>query len=372
MTAEEYYEKGSALYELWIRNDDRSGLKESLHYINMAIGMKPDYADAYWKRAHVCRSNSLQISNDAKSNFMSDINRSLILYQAMLERDMQDPVLHYKLGLVYQDLHDYKKALFHLRKALKLNPSYAEACAAIGFIYNRVKRRYKRALEYYNRAIELDGSSFGYYMWRGNCFERLRQYDRALDDYNTGMAMESSEHYTGKRRAELYLKLQMWDEAMRDFKAFRSNDPSSRSPFLGFRQNNRGGPNFQLYISSHGKEDSWWINDMVFLEFMWDFSTKRKRFNYHGPTNVYSGRELKRIGRKLEDHLRCLESISKYSDFLSHVIETEFVDTLIRKFDDPDRNWPEYLELMEAANRHLVSMVTEAESMGEALYIEGI
>jgi len=372
MTAEEYYEKGCALYELWMRHDDRSGLKESLHYLNTAIGLKPDYADAYHKRAHVCRSYSLYISDDAVSDFKSDIKRALCLYEAMSGQDKRNPVMHYKLGLVHCDLHDYMKALSHLRRALRLDPSYADACAEIGDIYNRRKRQYKKALDYYNRAVELDGNNASYYIWRGNCFEGLRQYDRALNDYNTGMMKESSEPYTGNMRAELYLKLQMWDEAIKDYKVFRSSRPSSYRLFLGFRQGIRGGPNFELYISSQEKDSSWWISDEVFLEFIWYFSTKRKRFNYYGPTNVYSGRELKRLQKKLEGHLLILEHIGSYADFLSHVISTRFVYTIIREFDEPEKNWPEYLELMKSANRHLLSMVTEAEDRGEALYIEGI
>lgn len=378
MTAEECFTKGSSLYELWNRNEDENCLREALKYLTMAIELKPEYADACHKRARVYRSYRVFISSDEIKGLDQDLTRALHIYQEMLQLNQSYPEVHYKLGLVYRDLKDWRKSLFHLRKALNLDPAYVEVWAEIGDIYSWEKRCYKKALEYYNRAVELDGSIADYYLGRGKCFEGLRQYQCALRDYTMGMALESDNWSFSNMRGELYLKLQMWDEAIRDYTVFRTVEPPPHRPFLGFRQGIRGGHNFELYIAESEPHvtpwdpDSWCIDDMVFVEFVKYFSTTRKHFNHYGPTNIYSGRELKRIHRKLEEHLKRLETIGGYNDFFSHVIETNLVYTLIREFDDLKNTWPELLELMKAANRRLLSRVCEAESRRDRLFIEGI
>ncbi len=185
-TAEEYYARGTSRYDLWEESWNKRYLRDALKYLTRAIELKPDYADAYHKRSRIYRSYQVFISWDDIEEMEHDLIKALELYKEILKRDRHNPLLHYGLGLAYSDSDNCSRALRHLRKALEYDPSNPEIYAAIGDIYRDKKRQFKKALDYYDRAIELEDHRAWYYLARGECLEKLGKFESALGDFAKG------------------------------------------------------------------------------------------------------------------------------------------------------------------------------------------
>jgi tetratricopeptide (TPR) repeat protein len=64
-----------------------------------------------------------------------------------------------------------------------LDPNSADAYNNRGTVYSDLKE-YERAIEDYNKTIELDPNSADAYNNRGTVYYNLMQYERAIEEYN--------------------------------------------------------------------------------------------------------------------------------------------------------------------------------------------
>ena len=64
------------------------------------------------------------------------------------------PVAYNNLGIFYAGTGDYPQAISEYKKAIKVNPYYAEAHNNLGIVYARANR-YRKAISEYKKAIAL-------------------------------------------------------------------------------------------------------------------------------------------------------------------------------------------------------------------------
>ncbi len=137
LTAVEWVNKALAL---------RDGKKyidpmKAIEYLNNAINLQKDYADAYISR-----------------------------------------------GDAYDDLGQHQRAIEDYNEAIRLNPDYAIAYNNRGCAYDNL-RQYQRAIKDYNQAIRLNPDYAIAYNNRGFAYKNLRQYQRAIEDYNQAIRL---------------------------------------------------------------------------------------------------------------------------------------------------------------------------------------
>ena len=63
--------------------------------------------------------------------------------------------LYYKLGTVYENVKDFKKAIFYGKKAVQLEPDNAEFLEFMAFVHKK-KGDIPDAFRYYEHLLELD------------------------------------------------------------------------------------------------------------------------------------------------------------------------------------------------------------------------
>ncbi len=83
---------------------------------------------------------------------------------------------------------------------------------------------YKKALEDYNKAIELKTNYVGIYSNRGITLAKLGKYKQALDDFNTLINLDSNFTDAYANRGNVYSLLKEWNKAIEDYsRAIRKN-----------------------------------------------------------------------------------------------------------------------------------------------------
>ncbi len=132
-----------------------------------------------------------------------DFQGAMDTYRRALELDDQNPVTHLRLGYVCTQSGLLDEARFHLTRALDIEPDFAAALAALGYVYRRIAEKMEqgveretmlnqaegRLLEALNKSPKLvddDGESWwgslgGLYRRRNQIEDAIRAYERAAE-----------------------------------------------------------------------------------------------------------------------------------------------------------------------------------------------
>ena len=89
------------------------------------------------------------------------------------------------------------------------------------------KEQYRRAIKYFNRAIELDDRNDRAYRRRGRCFAILEEPAKALADYDRTLELDKDQPDVYRERADIYLEEDRPNAALDDMSAAIALDPES-------------------------------------------------------------------------------------------------------------------------------------------------
>ncbi len=120
------------------------------------------------------------------------------------------------LGLAYQHLFQYDKAIGGFSKAIALDPDYFTAYMNRGVMYGQTGI-FDKALEDLDRAIALHPKFAEAYSNRGIVYAITGQYDKALDDFTEALALNAVLAETYYNRGKVYRKIGREEFARADF-----------------------------------------------------------------------------------------------------------------------------------------------------------
>ena len=163
--------------------------QEALQYLNRAIEMDSNMAQAYERRGdtyikigEISQTYSEAIS--AYNKAIDDYNKAVSLDRTNATTYYKKiAVAYYKRGVVHFDNKNYDAARNDLNKSLEFDPTYAPAYFKRGFIYGEIIKNYHVAIVNYYGAIYFDPNNAEYYTWRGKCYQALRQTEKANADF---------------------------------------------------------------------------------------------------------------------------------------------------------------------------------------------
>ena len=143
--------------------------EKAIEYLNNAIKLQPDYADAYGNR-----------------------------------------------GNAYGNLGQQQRAIEDYNEVIRLQPDYAYAYNNRGFAYYSLGQ-YKRAIEDFNEAIRLQLDDVLAYNNRGNAYDKLDQPQRAIKDYNEAIRLYPDNAMAYYNRGGVYYTLGQYQRAIEDY-----------------------------------------------------------------------------------------------------------------------------------------------------------
>jgi len=115
-------------------------------------------------------------------------------------------VAHNNLASALVDKGQYKEAIYHYNKAIRLEPGYADAYYNRGIAYHKLGY-YRQAVDNYNQAIQLVPNKSIYYTNRGAAYIMLIMYRKALADYDKSILINQNDGDAFNNRAFIYFNM---------------------------------------------------------------------------------------------------------------------------------------------------------------------
>jgi Tfp pilus assembly protein PilF len=110
-----------------------------------------------------------------------------------------------EIGTACAEIGQYEKAIDYLNKAINLNPNYAEPYYNRGTVYGHLGQ-YQRTIDDCNEALRLKPDYVNAYNNRGNAYAALGFYQKAIEDYNTAIYLMPDYIPVYINRGNTYLK----------------------------------------------------------------------------------------------------------------------------------------------------------------------
>jgi len=149
----------------------------------------------------------------------------------------------YVRGRALHRAGDFDMAVKFFKKALNLNPDFAEArvawkqARALANLKEEGNAQFGRgnyaeAVEAYTSALEIDPENDNFnkalYANRAAALIHLKKYDDALNDCNRALELDPKYHKVLQRRGDVYMQLEEYEKALHDYENFRRSVPRSQ------------------------------------------------------------------------------------------------------------------------------------------------
>ena len=143
----------------------------------------------------------LQKNNMPKEKAESVVEKLMTAMKS--ERTAED---YYNKGIVNIQEKEYDKALENFNRAIELDPKYIEAYDKRAMVY-AITEHYNKAIQDYTEVIKLDSKNISAYRERGKCYDALSQYEAALKDCEKVLQLDPSDKSVEHMRLLLIEKL---------------------------------------------------------------------------------------------------------------------------------------------------------------------
>jgi TolB-like protein/DNA-binding winged helix-turn-helix (wHTH) protein/Flp pilus assembly protein TadD len=189
---------------LWFAAND---FDESKKYFEKAIQLQPDYAAAW----DGLGDNYSAMVVSERLPPQEGFPKAEAAVRKALELDDSLPEVHNSMAAIYFfDKWDWQRADAESRRAIELNPNYAEARYIHAYILLALNRDHE-ALEEQKRSTEID--PFERPEALGEAYNALRQYDAAINDLQLRVQAQPTDVFLYYGLSHAYWLKGMWKES---------------------------------------------------------------------------------------------------------------------------------------------------------------
>ena len=237
---------------------------------------------------------------------------------------------YYNIGLAKYYLKEYNKAIQDFNKSIELDPNFSDAYNNMGLSYYELKQ-YSQSLMYFDKAIQLNNQNSMIYVNRGVSKQQLKDYKGALEDYNEAIKLNPNLSEAYNNRGNTQRILNNINSSIRDFdKAIELNPNNSEA------YNNRGLVKKQLKDYEGALKD---YNEAIKLN-----PNKAEFYNNKGVLI----KDLNKLNDALSDFDKAIELNPNYSEAYSNrgllKLQIGMLDNVIEDFNKAIEFNPNYSE----------------------------
>lgn len=186
--------------------------QKAIENINKALKINENIARAYYLKGSIYRESgdtskavsSLETAVEQDNNFTDAFYDLGVIYAARrnpLAFEYFNSTLRinpsyvdaiYAKGKLLQDMGKFDEAISTYDALLQKDNTYNQANYNIGAIYLDVKKDYKKAIEYFTKAVNMDNSWAAAYFARGYSYAKLGDKQMAINDYRKCLQIDEN------------------------------------------------------------------------------------------------------------------------------------------------------------------------------------
>ena len=189
--AEAYLNRGDAS---WHKKGEPD---KAIEDYTKAIELKPNFIDAYFNRGKVLAEQGKYDEAIEDYRKTTDFDLDYRDVHTLIEEVMLDK------GITLLEEGEYDKAIYTFEEILDVNQDFSYAYYNCGIAWER-KRKYDKAIEYYNIAIELEpDNNENYYNNRGVVLLKTGEYEEAIANFDKAIEINPNlaQAYNNKKEA---------------------------------------------------------------------------------------------------------------------------------------------------------------------------
>ena len=217
--AHDFFLRGREL--LFANKRDRETFERSTDYFRRAIELDPNYAGPY---AGLGMAYMLDYQNHWSETPEKSLDEAVRLVNESIARDDQDPFAHYVASVIYLWKRDYERSASEVNTALTINPNYALALNARGFVYIYTGEPAK-AITSIEQAIRLDPVQQLYRHFLGTAYLLADNYETAVAVFKDRIAMTPSTDLSRALLASALGHLGRFEEARQVWRELKEVNP---------------------------------------------------------------------------------------------------------------------------------------------------
>jgi eukaryotic-like serine/threonine-protein kinase len=204
--AHEAYLKGIFFRKKWTAE----GLQQAMRYFEQAIAEDPSHARAYAEMVH-CYLMAV-LGGAAPGSAL--IPKAIDAAGKALQLDPSLAEAHAAMGKSQAFSWNWQECERYLRKAIELNPGLSSPHASLAASCLAPQGRIDEALEEIDLAVRLDPLSVRHHSTRGGLLRMNRQYDESFEALDEALNLDPNDALTHMRRSANYTSLKQWQEAL--------------------------------------------------------------------------------------------------------------------------------------------------------------
>ncbi|MDZ4163710.1 MAG: tetratricopeptide repeat protein [Smithellaceae bacterium] len=158
---------------------------------------------------------------------LKEYRKSARNYELALEQGVKDPIIHYNLGVTYEEMKNKKDAMKAYERYAELQPTLEVLEKLARYYEDNVQ--FDNAIKAYLRLEKMTTSSDGkafYFFNMGDISAKQGSLDKAIEYYRNSLKYNSKEGEVYFRLAEAYEKKKMYQEARQNYTKALEYDPS--------------------------------------------------------------------------------------------------------------------------------------------------
>ena len=163
-------------FALAMQNHKKKNFKAAENLYEEILRKNPNYINAY---------NNLGIL----FNQLGEYKKSINCYEKIIQIQPNNAAAHNNLGFVLNQLDELEKAMKCFKKAIQIEPNYADAFYNLGNIHKQL-RNYQKAIDYYKKTIAINSNYVGAYNSLGTLLNQLGEYKKSMNCYEKAVQIQ--------------------------------------------------------------------------------------------------------------------------------------------------------------------------------------
>ena len=163
-------------FALAMQNHKKKNFKAAENLYEEILRKNPNYINAY---------NNLGIL----FNQLGEYKKSINCYEKIIQIQPNNAAAHNNLGFVLNQLDELEKAMKFFEKAIQIEPNYADAFYNLGNIHKQL-RNYQKAINYYKKTIAINSNYVGAYNSLGTLLNQLGEYKKSMNCYEKAIQIQ--------------------------------------------------------------------------------------------------------------------------------------------------------------------------------------